>query len=292
MTDPISSEDHFSSDIFYKHSIPPDKEEARGAKGTSKRIYMNPPRLSKIHYEFGLLFIKKCIRYGIPFDMKLFGASAHNEMIETADGAVFYSRNAYFKKHIEIIEEIFRRYPEFKEYYGSPIATGGNIVDSDGKAYMAICHCGVTTGETYNDTVDRIMKYSFAYSCCQYIINHPSIFATKFDAETMSRIEEIVSSPIDDVTINNMRHVRDGEKKSIREMVGMAIENRRELIEHYVDMAENTRLDTELCEYIRASLPLFKSLITFGDLAHTDVPIYMDKTFPEVRERDKGRVRH
>ena len=47
------------------------------------------------------------------------------------------------------------------------------------------------------------------------------------------------------------------------------------------------QIDAELCEYFNECFPLFKSLVTFGDTDHTDVPIYMDGRFREVRERDK-----
>ena len=260
------SAEHFSSEFLYNDSTYEDGEINRSY---SKRIYMNLPRKSPITYEFGLLFIQKCIEKRIPFDMKLVGALAHGD--NDLDGSIFYSKNKYYSDHIEILYGILNEHPEYKEYIGTPIYTGGQVIDDDGKSYMTISHSGGSS-PTYNVAVDKIINYSYISCCCQIICNNIDYFSGKFDNTSLNEIK-IWSN------INSLNNVLLRKLISNRQL----IHNIREQVYNFILFKrKNEELKSLLLQmgnYMKDDIKTFSSLINFGDLEHTKEPIYKDPSF-------------
>ena len=144
--------------------------------------------------------------------MKLFGAygpTGGNEEAndDIVDGMVIYARNAYFKKYIEIIEEIFTETPDYKKFFGSPIATGGNIIEEDGTSYMAITHNGrvAMSNITYNDAVNKIIHYTYCYACCKMLyFGYEPFDIRMIGLPLFKQIKGILSKPIDAQVIKEL----------------------------------------------------------------------------------------
>ncbi len=257
--------EHFNSSPLYFDSSKETEEKL--LNGYSKRIYLNLPRHSIITYKLGLTFIERCIDKNIPFDLKLIGSFIHDE--SDLDGTIIYSKNAYFEEHIKIIQEILRDYKEYKEYIGTPITTGGNIIDEeDNKAYMAISHSGKGNryGITYNDTADCIINSTYTYSCCRIIKAYFPYFANKMDREILSDINLILNGEITIDKVDKLREIEDKIRKLVYDFYNYKKDN-------------NETIEFRIIDYIKEDISSFSSIINFGDLNHKNNPMYEDNNF-------------
>ena len=157
---------------------------------------------------------------------------------------------------------------------GSPIYTGGTVIDSDGKCYFSISHGGnKELVLTYNDVVDRIINLSYTYTCIELINEYYPFFANKFSKETIARIMKIRSEKITLQVIKELKALQDEV---------------REKVYDYLNWLKNKPIYEEKCKFIYermyANMRTFKSLINFGDLNHKDSPIYEDRNFELLRE--------
>lgn len=274
--------EHFSSDSLYK-----DKSMQEGETlfwGYSKRIYMNLPRNSQITYEFGLQYVMKCINRKIPFNMKLFGAFIHGD--NDLDGTIFYTKNKYFNDHIAILNEILEEHPEYKMYLGTPIYTAGHIVDSDGSCYMAISHGGnsyystmLHKPRTYNDTADDIINFTYTLSCCKLIKYFFAYFTNKIDRNLYRSITNLLNSPLNFNTLIELDKIQTEVRKVIYDFI--LYKKQQGDINYVLNLFNGFMVN---------SFPNISSLVNFGDLEHTNVPIYKDPNFL-IYEQNQQHVR-
>ena len=282
------SDEHFSSSHLYRsdHKAYNDMCDKSCEEGEefglfrggqlcySKRIYMNLPKNHNVAYRFGELFIKKCIDRRIPFDMKLFGALGSGLL----DNTILYSKNAYFKDHIEIIEEIMKEHPEYKQYMGSPIYTAGRVKDRDGECYYALsnggeCHYGFARRRayTYNDLVDFVVNSAYLYTCMEIIKENFAYFANKFDKKTINEMYSIMNSP------KGMETVMAFDKSF--EFNDKVIDEVRKFVDYKKETGNDREVKTKMCLKMYKNIKDFKSIIIFGDLDHKEVPMYKNKSF-------------
>ena len=257
-----------------------DKTHEEGEKlifcGYSKRIYMNLPRRSAVTCNFGLDFILKCIDRNIPYQMKLFGAGAQDEQL---DGTVFYSKNEHFKDHLEIIYEILSEHPEYKKYLGTSIYTGGQIKDPNGYSYITISYAGkemdisrLTGYWTYSTATDNIINFTYVYSCCNFICHYAAYFSKK--NVSLYKIAKDIKEK--GLNVDNIKYLRTLPLDTIRLI--------RKAVFDFINLKENNTDDLKRCieilnYHMCENLPKVKSIINFGDLEHTEVPMYKDKSF-------------
>ena len=267
--------EHFNSRVLYgeygaESAMPGEKLMDIFNFYYSKRFYLNFPENSVITLSFGIEFIKKCIDMGIPYDMKLIGAIGKGQL----DGTVIYSKNKYFKDHFKIIRNLLSNHKEYKEVMGSPIYTGGTVIEDDGKCYFSISHGGnKEMFLTYNDVVDRVINLSYTYTCIELINEYYPFFAKKFSKDTLTRIMEIRSGKTPLQVIGELKKLQDEVRRTVYE---------------YLKWIKNKPIYEERCKFIYermyANMRTFKSLVNFGDLNHQDNPIYEDHNFELLRE--------
>lgn len=263
--------EHYDSRALYK-----DKSIEEGETlfwGYSKRIYMNLPRSSAITYEFGLLYALKCIEKGIPYDMKLLGSQSHGD--SQLDGTILYSKNKYFSAHIDVINEILLEHPEYKQYMGTPIYTAGHIIDEDGKCYMAISHAGgpyyakkKALSQTYNDTADCIINFTYLYSCCKLIKRYSAYFANKFDRDTFIKIQKLDNNMINVETLDHLKAVEPVVREKI--YIFMCDKNKHGQYDETIE---------QLNYFMTSNIQIIGSLVNFGSTEYANEPIYKDPSF-------------
>lgn len=265
--------EHFNSESFYVDETYETGESlflfASKTNGYSKRIYMNLPIDSQITYEFGLQYVLKCIDRKIPFDMKLIGSISHSH--NDLDGTIFYSKNKYFNDHINILNEILEEHPEYKQYIGTPIYTGGHIIDSDGNSYMAIAHAGPSFYKeiaTYNDTVNVIINLSYTLACCKLIKYYSAHFIRKLDNNLYKNISNIVYGELNLNTLKQLKEIQTSVRKEVFDFI---LYKRKQGEINFLLQLFN--------DYMKDVFYSVVSLVNFGDLEHTDVPIYKNPSF-------------
>ena len=263
--------EHFNNELLYE-----DKTFDEGEQlfwGYSKRIYMNLPRNSSITYDFGLQYVMKCIDRKIPFDMKLFGAFGHGD--NNLDGTIFYSKNKYFNDHIAILNEILEEHPEYKQYFGTPIYTAGHVIDSDGNCYIAISHGGnsyfsttLRRVKTYNDTADDIINFTYTLACCKLIKYFATYFIKKIDSNLFKSISDISTGFLNFNSLSDLEKIENIIRKEVYNFI--ADKKKQNDVNYVMEKFSN---------YMISSLPSISSLVNFGDLNHTNEPMYKDYNF-------------
>ena len=276
--------EHFSSAFLYRDdysgNLDMSHEEGevlmKGTLGYSKRIYMNLPKTSGMTLRFGVDFVKKCIDRGVPFDMKLFGAFGSGLL----DNTVFYSKNKYFKDHIQIINEVITEHPEYKEYMGDPIYTGGRVIEEDGKCYYAISGAGNGFYSlnkprlfTFNDEANYVINTAYLQTCIEIIQSHFPYFCNKFDRETLMKLTKISSMPKDDVLIAELDNLK---KEGLVEKIRAEVKG---YIDYKKSRGEEKEIMDKMAFRMNNNYKELKSQIKYGDNFHMNVPLYRDENF-------------
>ena len=244
------------------------KEECSKKEGIFRnRIYMNRNFLNSSSWEFLTIFIKKCIDEKIRFHLKATGATVSEG---TLDKTVIYCLPSETNKTISLINQTLEEHPEFKQTLGSPITTGGSIINEDGNSYYSITRNRGQTkywryGPTFNDYINIIIRISFMISTLNCIKKY---MPDKFEElpfkniDTTKSNDEIISQLI------NITNLSYESPETYNKIVSLNKELSEKIgIEYKKELAKN----------MIKNIKTIHSYTTFGDGNHTDIPIFMDE---------------
>ena len=221
------------------------------------RIYMNRDMFNKESWEFIISYMKFCVENGVALRLKPAGGDK-----SVIDNIIIYSTDSDLDIIIDFIQKYIKNHPDVMNSYGSPIATGGNVVQDDGKAYYAITRVK-GYGATYNSYFNSMSKAAFANSC------YPIV--KKYAPDSSSVLNKMIMNKNSKSALDNIVF----DDKLIKVM--------NEIIKKY------PMVKKELMIKYRENLKRINSFITFGDLDHTEVPIFLSK---ELYERSTKPIKY
>jgi len=248
----------------------------------SKRIYLNTPRNNIDTYNFLSLYIKKCIDKRIPFDMKAFGSEEHET--DQLDGTVLYSNNNFFEKHLEIIQSIIKENPEIMSSFGTPIYTGGSVLEADGNCYYAVTAGIPEKGSaSYNMHIDKTINSAYLISCGKLIKKFFPVIAKEYrelDDETKSVIEKL--NKLDDYSSLEILNITTLSSRKIRENIRDLGYKIITFKQKNSSQRESEQIMDSLKDDFSHNFTLISSLLKFRDKNHINIPIYQDESFLEL----------
>lgn len=244
------------------------------------RIYLNPPKRNKANLKFILEYIKKCIDKRIPFDMKAAGTGGTKNNL---DGTILYSNSKYLDRHIDAIEEVIAENPDIMEKFGTPICTGGMVKSKDNpsKVYYTISAGIPVIGATYNDEINAICRVAFSALCAEIV--------KKSDKSKYDVIEQDLFNKTENIH-ENIHEYFEGRKNDSASVgtrfINPRATNMQKLALRLIQKKRGSltkeqkqRFDYILLNDYGTCIKKAHSLLKFGDLDHTGIPIYMDKNF-------------
>lgn len=260
----------------------------------SKRIYLNRDWQNIETWTFIIEYIKKCIDARIPFHMKPCGP-----YIAGIDSLNLYSDDRCFDKRISIIEEIIKEHPEVMRNFGTPIATGGMVRNSDGRCYYTVSHASWSNNKrsacTYNSYWNMIINSTYVVSAIEFLKNDLHIKLSDFlKNEEISENEEIKKA----ITILWYDMKLDSRNSEAYKALGKIIEyggnfpTMKRAVSKYVDLntSEGKMHSKKIAERFKENVRKVNSVYIFGDDRHIDTPIYMNEGFIQFNKKAESSI--
>ena len=246
---------------------------------STTRFYMNRNYKNKESWNFIVEFMKMCIDKDITASIKPTGAGD-----SIIDSLILYGTDKSRDVIIDFLQSYIKEHPEEMSLFGSPIATGENVIQDDGRSYYAATRVDgkqgylkrvirgelypYATGSTYNYYFNVISQAAFASSCYKILEKYSPSLTKDFS---------IFNSPI---------NINGGAAKLI-DLNAKEIQPIIPIINKIIE--ENPTAKSELMKEYKDTLKKINSLYTFGDLDHLDVPISFDEKLYNLNVKEENK---